>query len=146
MGVHVSGVAGLEGRGMLVVQCPGRALFLWAPSGKDLGDNVTCEPAVQGLDKAPSDTAVQQTGRGSADKTPTHCLIHLFGRAEGTGRQEPQLQTGATAADRSHSCRQEPQLQTGAIAADRSHCCRQEPQLQTGATAADSSHSYRQEP
>lgn len=64
------------------MQCPGNRLFLWEPWGRDLCDNMTCEPALYGPDKDSSDTRVHQTDRGSGDKGTALRLIHLFG---GTG-------------------------------------------------------------
>lgn len=67
---------------MLGMYCPGKRLFLWEPWGRDLCDNMTCEPALYGHDKDSSDTRVYQTDRGSGDKRAAMRLIHLFGGGE----------------------------------------------------------------
>lgn len=53
-----------------------------SPGGRDLCDNMTCEPALYGHDKDSSDTRVHQTDRGSGDKRAALRLIHLFGGGE----------------------------------------------------------------
>lgn len=50
-----------------------------SPGGRDLCDNMTCEPALYGHDKDSSDIRVHQTDRGNGDKRAALCLIHLFG-------------------------------------------------------------------
>lgn len=67
---------------ILSMQCPGKRPFLWEPRGRDLCDNVTCEPALYGHDKDSSDSGLHQTDRGSGDKGAALRLIHLFGGAE----------------------------------------------------------------
>lgn len=71
------------------MQCPLNRPFLWEPWGRDQCDNMTCEPALYGLDKDLSDTRVHQTDRGSSDNWAAVCLIHLFGGGVRFGGQIP---------------------------------------------------------
>lgn len=50
--------------GILNMQCPGNRLILWEPSGRDLCDNMTCEPPLYGYDKDSSDTRVLPNRQG----------------------------------------------------------------------------------